>query len=93
MRGHHYAIARTALCVLALLAPPAAAEDAPRFDLPVACPADAGCIVRSFVDEDPVLTLLDEETARASVAILLEGHALDRQVEDVSADNDANEAE
>jgi hypothetical protein len=25
----------------------------PRFDLPVACPADAGCIVRSFVDEDP----------------------------------------
>lgn len=25
----------------------------PRFDLPVACPADAGCIVRNFVDEDP----------------------------------------
>jgi len=48
---------------------------------------------RSFVDEDSVLTLLDEETARASVAILLEGHGLDRQVEDVSADNDANEAE
>jgi len=24
-----------------------------RFDLPVACPADAGCIVRNFVDEDP----------------------------------------
>src|SRR5882672_5014956 len=25
----------------------------PHFDLPVACPADAGCIVRNFVDEDP----------------------------------------
>ncbi len=23
------------------------------FDLPLACPADAGCIVRNFVDEDP----------------------------------------
>jgi hypothetical protein len=25
----------------------------PRFDLPVACPADLGCVVRNFVDEDP----------------------------------------
>jgi peptidase M23-like protein len=25
----------------------------PHFDLPVACPADAGCIVRNFVDDDP----------------------------------------
>ena len=42
-----------ALCLSALLALPAIADEAPRFDLPVACPADAGCIVRSFVDEDP----------------------------------------
>jgi hypothetical protein len=53
MRGHHYAIGGAALCLSALLALSAIADEAPRFDLPVACPADAGCIVRSFVDEDP----------------------------------------
>ena len=30
----------------------AAAQDEPRFDSPVACPAEFGCIVRSFVDLD-----------------------------------------
>src|SRR5215475_8889255 len=30
-----------------------AEEIAPKFDVPVACPADAGCVVRNFVDEDP----------------------------------------
>jgi hypothetical protein len=53
MRGHYHAIAGAALCLLALLALPAVADEAPRFDLPVACPADAGCIVRNFVDDDP----------------------------------------
>jgi hypothetical protein len=53
MRGHHYAIGGAALCLSALLALPAIADEAPHFDLPVACPVDAGCIVRSFVDEDP----------------------------------------
>ncbi|HUL06146.1 MAG TPA: M23 family metallopeptidase [Candidatus Acidoferrum sp.] len=31
------------------LSPPAG----PRFDLPVACPTDMGCVVRNFVDDDP----------------------------------------
>jgi hypothetical protein len=53
MHGHHHPIAGAALCVLALLTLPAAADEEPRFDLPVACAADAGCVVRSFVDEDP----------------------------------------
>src|SRR5262249_49849916 len=29
------------------------ADDQPKSDLPLACPADGGCIVRNFVDEDP----------------------------------------
>lgn len=32
---------------------PATLLAGPRFDLPVACPADVGCIVRNFVDQDP----------------------------------------
>jgi murein DD-endopeptidase MepM/ murein hydrolase activator NlpD len=32
---------------------PATRVAGPRFDLPVACPAGVGCIVRNFVDEDP----------------------------------------
>ena len=28
------------------------ADDGPRFDLPLVCPADVGCVVRSFVDRD-----------------------------------------
>jgi hypothetical protein len=42
-----------ALVVLAAASAPSHAQEAPRFDLPVACPADAGCVVRSFVDQDP----------------------------------------
>jgi hypothetical protein len=38
--------------VLAVTDWPAHSQDAPRFEVPVACPADAGCIVRSFVDQD-----------------------------------------
>jgi hypothetical protein len=53
MRRHRRAVAGAVLCVLALFTLPAAADEAPRFDLPVACPADVGCVVRSFVDEDP----------------------------------------
>jgi len=30
-----------------------AEEIAPKFDVPVACPVDVGCVVRNFVDEDP----------------------------------------
>lgn len=29
------------------------ADDGTRFDLPLVCPADTGCVVRSFVDHDP----------------------------------------
>lgn len=45
----------TAAVFAALLLPAASsgAEKVPHFDLPVACPADTGCVVRSFVDEDP----------------------------------------
>src|SRR5262245_25861542 len=32
---------------------PETLESGIRFDVPVACPADAGCVVRNFVDEDP----------------------------------------
>ncbi len=53
MQWCRHIVAAAALGALALLALPAAADAAPRFDLPVACPADAGCIVRNFVDEDP----------------------------------------
>ena len=53
MQRQPHAIAGAALLALALLASSAGADEAPRFDLPVACPADVGCVVRSFVDEDP----------------------------------------
>jgi hypothetical protein len=53
MQAQHHIVAATVFAALALLAAPADADEAPRFDLPVACPADTGCIVRSFVDEDP----------------------------------------
>lgn len=36
----------------ALLWPSARADDAPRFGLPLVCPADVGCRVRNFVDHD-----------------------------------------
>jgi hypothetical protein len=42
----------------------------PRFDLPVACPADAGCIVRNFVDEDPGPSAEDWRCGR----LTYEGH-------------------
>jgi murein DD-endopeptidase MepM/ murein hydrolase activator NlpD len=50
---YHTIAAAAALFAQALLAVAAGADEAPRFDLPVACPADAGCVVRNFVDEDP----------------------------------------
>ena len=54
MQPHRHVITAAAFGALALLAAaPAGADDTPRFDLPVACPADAGCVVRNFVDEDP----------------------------------------
>jgi len=51
MRRQRRLIAVIALAALAVT--PARGQDAPRFDLPVACPADIGCVVRSFVDQDP----------------------------------------
>jgi murein DD-endopeptidase MepM/ murein hydrolase activator NlpD len=42
----------------------------PRFDLPVACPADAGCVVRSFVDQDPGPGAKDWQCGR----LAYEGH-------------------
>jgi Peptidase family M23 len=48
------AIAVLAVAAVLVLRPPEPQVAAgPRFDLPVACPADIGCIVRSFVDQDP----------------------------------------
>jgi hypothetical protein len=45
---------RRCLALLVILASTSvSAEEAPRFDLPLACPADVGCVVRSFVDHDP----------------------------------------
>jgi hypothetical protein len=44
--------AATALPLLPLFLSIAAAQDAPRFDSPVACPAVFGCVVRNFVDLD-----------------------------------------
>jgi Peptidase family M23 len=53
MQARHRIIAAAAFAALVLLAVPSGADEVPRFDLPVACPADTGCVVRSFVDEDP----------------------------------------
>jgi hypothetical protein len=53
MQWRRHVVAAAAFGALALLAASAAADEAPRFDLPVACPADVGCIVRNFVDDDP----------------------------------------
>jgi hypothetical protein len=53
MRWRRHIVCVAAFGALALLAASAVADEAPHFDLPVACPADLGCIVRSFVDEDP----------------------------------------
>jgi murein DD-endopeptidase MepM/ murein hydrolase activator NlpD len=50
------AIALLAVAAVLALRPPETETEVaagPRFDLPVACPPDAGCIVRSFVDQDP----------------------------------------
>ncbi|MGH6930677.1 MAG: M23 family metallopeptidase, partial [Dongiaceae bacterium] len=50
------AIAIALLAVAAFLAlrpPEPELAASPHFDLPVACPPDAGCVVRSFVDQDP----------------------------------------
>lgn len=52
MQRHRF-IAGAALAVLTFGAMPSPAQDAPRLGVPVACPADAGCLVRSFVDHDP----------------------------------------
>jgi murein DD-endopeptidase MepM/ murein hydrolase activator NlpD len=46
-------VAAATFGALAIFNGTARSDEAPRFDLPVACPADAGCIVRNFVDEDP----------------------------------------
>jgi murein DD-endopeptidase MepM/ murein hydrolase activator NlpD len=53
MQGQRHAILGAALSMLAVLALPAGADEAPRFDLPVACPASTGCVVRQYVDQDP----------------------------------------
>lgn len=53
MQARRLAITAAAFATLALLPGSSSADEAPRFDLPVACPADTGCIIRSFVDEDP----------------------------------------
>src|SRR5215831_16772207 len=47
------AILALTLTLSPLAASRSRADDAPKFDLPLACPADGGCIVRNFVDEDP----------------------------------------
>ena len=51
---------------LALLASPVSAGDAPRFDLPVACPASAGCVVRQYVDQDSGAGYADYRCGRYS---------------------------
>jgi Peptidase family M23 len=53
MQARHRITAVAAFAALMLLPVPSSADEPPRFDLPVACPAEAGCVVRSFVDEDP----------------------------------------
>lgn len=53
MQWRRHVVAGAWFGTLALLAVSAAAAEAVRFDLPVACPADVGCIVRNFVDDDP----------------------------------------
>lgn len=49
--------------------------------------------VRSLVHENAELFVVDEKTACDSVAILLEGNGLDRQIENLTADKHTNEAE
>jgi hypothetical protein len=53
MRSHPVPFASAALFLLAAIGVPSHGQDAPRFDVPVACPTDIGCVVRSFVDQDP----------------------------------------
>lgn len=53
MEARRPIIAAAAFAALALLPAPSHADEAPRFDLPVACPAGTGCVIRSFVDGDP----------------------------------------
>jgi murein DD-endopeptidase MepM/ murein hydrolase activator NlpD len=53
MPWHRIPFAGAALIVLAAAGASAYGQDAPRFDTPVTCPAHAGCVVRSFVDQDP----------------------------------------
>jgi len=53
MQARRRAVAAAAFAALTLFGARSRANDALRFDLPVACPADAGCVVRSFVDDDP----------------------------------------
>ena len=51
--GAAAAIVLLVACALAALLWPVTRLAGPRFDLPIACPTDTGCIVRSFVDQDP----------------------------------------
>ena len=44
------------------------------------------------VHEDAELAVLREETTRRSVAVLLEGHGLNGKIEDLTTDDQANEA-
>jgi hypothetical protein len=53
MHWQRILIAPAALVVLAIAGSPLRGQDAPRFDLPIACPTDAGCVVRQYVDQDP----------------------------------------
>lgn len=46
-------VAGAAAFVLALAGGLAHGQEAPRFDVPVACPVGVGCVVRNFVDHDP----------------------------------------
>src|SRR5262245_50551335 len=45
--------AMAAISASLLAAQTTSAQDAPRLDSPVACPADFGCVVRNFLDQDP----------------------------------------
>lgn len=55
---------------LALRPPETHVAAGPRFERPVACPADAGCVVRSFVDQDPGPGAKDWQCGR----LAYEGH-------------------
>ena len=57
---------------------------------------DLGLDLRSLgavIHEDAELTVLNEEAPRTAITVLLEGHGLDGEIDNVTADHDPYEAE